>query len=81
MFADSQSGIQTRLLAAKAQGSDVIHLTIVLLCEMHISGVYAHETRVREMHAYEVHAYETHAHEVHAHEVHANEMHAYETHA
>jgi hypothetical protein len=31
---------------------------MVLLCEMHISGVYAYETRAREMHAYEVRAHE-----------------------
>jgi len=63
-------------LAAKAIGFDVVHLTIVLLCEMHTSGVYAHETRVREMHAYEMHAGETHAGETHAGEIHAYKMHA-----
>ena len=66
-----RSGTQTRLLAAKAykEGFDIVRLTIVLLCEIHTSGVYVHETRTREMHAYEVHARETHAHEIYAYKV------------
>jgi hypothetical protein len=31
---------------------------MVLLCEVHTGGVYAHKTRARETHAYEVRAHE-----------------------
>jgi hypothetical protein len=49
-----------------SRASISFRLTIVLLYEMHTSGIYTHGTRARKMHAYEIHARETHAHEVHA---------------
>ena len=77
-----RSGTQICLLAAKASvGFDIVRLTIVLLCEIYTSGIYAHETRVRKMHAYEVHAHEVHANEMHAYDTHVREMRAREVHA